>query len=190
MIMAFCIGMSGLSFNNLAPAFAREVMDFNAQEAGIFLMVSGIGSLVGTSMLIVFEPQRRHLVFVFLAFGFGLSVLAISLNPYYLLAFMLMAMYGLFNSTIPVLAQTVFQVVVPQDYLGRVNSMLMVAPGMAALVTLPLGVLADAVGLRLVVSGIGIFLMSATTLVSVLHLPKVHLSEKERTAVTAAASIP
>jgi hypothetical protein len=162
-------------------------MNFNAQEAGIFLMVSGIGSLIGTSMLIIFEPQRRHLVFVFLAFGFGLSVLAISINPYYALAFLLMGLYGLFNSTIPVLAQTIFQVVVPQDFLGRVNSMLMVAPGMAALMTLPMGVLADAVGLRLVVGGIGVFLMTATTIVSVIQLPRVHLSEKDRTAVGAAA---
>jgi len=87
-----------------------------------------------------------------------------------------------------VLAQTIFQVVVPQDYLGRVNSMFMVAPGLAALVTLPIGILADAIGLRLVVGGIGVFLMFTTTIITLLQLPRVHVSEKDRALVGAAST--
>jgi MFS family permease len=188
MTLVVAIGMFGLTFQNMAPAFAREAMDFGAAETGLFMMATGVGSLIGTAMLLVFDVKNRNLLIVCLAVGFGLSLVALAVNPTYAGSFILVAVVGLFSSSVPVVAQTIFQIVVPQQFLGRVNSLLMTAPGLAAVVALPIGLLGDEFGLRWAVGGIGVLLAAISLGAGIYRLPRLPRNEDE--AARRAESIP
>ena len=157
--LILAVGMFGLTFQTLATAFAREEMHFDAKEAGFFLMSAGIGAIAGSSLLLTGQVRNRNLLFMQSVFGFGVSMMLIAINPTYAGAFLLMAVYGVFNATTPVLAQTIFQMGVPQQYLGRVNSLFMIAPGLAMILSLPMGLIGDAFSLRWAIAGAAIFML-------------------------------
>ena len=83
MILVVSMGSFGLAFTFIAPAFAKQVLDFGPGEAGLFLMASGIGALLGSAALLVFEAKNRTLILVLLSLGFASSLIAISLNSNY-----------------------------------------------------------------------------------------------------------
>lgn len=177
MAMIVAVGMFGLTYQFMATAFAREALGFSAGEAGIFLMSAGVGSIIGSTALLMLHVENRNLAFIFSVGGFGVSLLLLSLNPLYAGAFLLMGVYGIFSATTPVIAQTIFQIAVPQQYLGRVNSFFSTAPGVAAILSLPIGFIGDAFGLRWAVGGIALILMLFTAIAALTGLHNRELPE-------------
>ncbi len=188
MILVVSMGSFGLAFTFIAPAFAKQVLDFGPGEAGLFLMASGIGALLGSAALLVFEAKNRTLILVLLSLGFASSLIAISLNSNYAFAFLLMGILGLCNTTLAVVAQTIFQLTVPQQYLGRVMSFFMLGPGLASLVSLPLGLIGDEFGLRYAVGGVGLILLFISITLGGIRLPSLQARFQEITA--AGADVP
>jgi predicted MFS family arabinose efflux permease len=164
----------------IAPAFAREELGFDSQETGFFIMASGIGAIAGSLMLLMADVRNRVLLFILLNAGFGVATLTLALNPSYALAFLFMGVFGLFMTNNAVVAQTIFQIIVPLHLLGRVVSLMMIAPAIAALITLPLGIVGDAIGLRWGIAALGaLMFVSAAALGagSMLKLPLVPAEE-------------
>ena len=188
MTLVVSIGSFGLVFTFIAPAFAKQVLDFGPGEAGLFLMASGIGALVGSAALLVFEPKNRTLILVLLCLGFASSLIALSLNSNYAFAFLLMGLFGLGSSTVGVVAQTIFQLAVPQQYLGRVMSFFMLGPGLASIVTLPVGIMGDEFGLRYAVGGVGVILLFISITFGAIRVPSLQARFQEITA--AGADVP
>jgi MFS family permease len=189
MVLLVVVGVFGLCVMQMAPGFARQEMGFGSGETGLFLMASGIGSIFGSGLLLVTEVKNRVLLFVLLNVGFGISTMLLALNPWYIPAFVFMAAFGLFMSNNAVVAQTIFQIIVPPQFLGRVMSLMMVAPACAALLTLPLGVVGDELGLRWGIGAIGalMFVLAAGIgAMGMLKLPLVPVDEPE----TARAAMP
>ena len=160
--MSLSVAMFGLAFMALAPGFAREVMDFNATEAGLFVTASGIGAVVGSAVLVMLDVRDQTRLFVFSTVSFSLSVFAIAVNPTFAGAFLFMAAFGFANSTLSIAGQTIFQMVVPQRLLGRVVSLWSLTAGLAFIAALPIGLLGDLVGLRWVLGSGALFLSVAT----------------------------
>lgn len=165
------MGMFGLSFNNIAPAYAREVMHFGPATTGFFLMAAGIGSIAGSVAILVLAPGNRLFVMVVLSLAFAGSLIGLALSPWPTSAFLLMGVFGLANTTLAVVAQTIFQLIVPAQFIGRVMSLFMMAPGIAALLTLPIGLIAELAGLRVAVAGIGVILLAVSLVLGVARLP-------------------
>lgn len=190
MAMIMAVGMFGLTFQFIATAFAREEMGFNGAETGLFLMAAGVGSIIGSSLLLVLHVKRRNLLFLQSVAGFGLSLLLLSINPWAALAFLFMGVYGVFNASTPVMAQTIFQTGVPQHYLGRVNSLFMIAPGLAAILTLPIGLIGDTLGLRWALGGIAIILVFCAAVGSIAGLQNRELKDTEEPPAGGTAAAP
>jgi predicted MFS family arabinose efflux permease len=172
MTMVIVVGIFGLSFMNTGPAFGREAMHMSKSDTGLFIMASGIGSIFGSSFLLFFDVKNRHHLFMAMMAPFGGSMLLLAINPYFLPAFFFMAIFGFGNSAVPVIAQTIFQVTVPQHLLGRVVSLLQLAPGLASVMALPIGYLGDQFGLRAVVGVSAVIFLSFSAIVGGLRLPR------------------
>jgi MFS family permease len=180
MVLLVIVGVFGLAVMQMAPGFAREEMGFNSGETGLFMMASGIGAVVGSSLLLLLDVKNRVLLFILLNVGFGISVVVLALNPWFAGAFLFMGVFGLFMTNNAVVAQTIFQIIVPQHLLGRVVSLMMIAPAIAALITLPLGIVGDAIGLRWGIAALGaLMFVSAAALGAggMLKLPLVPAEE-------------
>lgn len=174
MVMTLALSMFtfGLTFRQLAPAFGRQVLNFDQVETGLLITATGVGALVGSAILLIFNFRKPAAVLAYLCVGLGLSLVLISVNRYYLPAFVLMGFFGLCNTTGSVVVQTVLQVSVPQCYLSRVSSIYMLSPGLAALLTYPIGVLSDAVGLRLAIAGLAVIVLVVSLVLGIGRLPR------------------
>ncbi len=188
MTLVVSMGMFGLAFTFMGPGFGKQIMDFDAGETGIFLMAAGIGALIGSGALLVFEPKNRTLIMVLLRVTFAVSLIALAVNSNYFAAFLLMGLFGFANTTLAVVAQTIFQLTVPQQYLGRVISIMMLAPGFASMLTLPPGIVGEEYGLRYAVGGIGVILLVISVMLGGVRLPSLQARFNELVAEPKAPS--
>ncbi len=182
MTLVVSMGMFGLAFTFMGPGFGKQIMNFDAGETGLFLMAAGIGAVVGSAALLMFEPKNRTLIMVLLSLGFAVSLIALAINSNYIAAFLLMGLFGFANNTLAVVAQTIFQLTVPQRYLGRVISIMMLAPGFASMLTLPLGLIGEEFGLRYAVGGIGVILLVISIMLGGVRLPSLQARFNELVA--------
>ena len=189
MVINFGIAFLGLVYLNLAPGFARQELGFDAATTGLFMTAAGIGAICGSVMLVIREVQDRSTYAVLATAGFGLAVLALSLNFWTPTAFALMVFFGFSNSSLAVSAHTVLQTASDPRYLGRVMSLWSLGGGMGALAALPVGLAGDEFGLRWALGLVGAIMVLLTGYVAVAFLPaaKRALLDRPLTAATVAS---
>jgi MFS family permease len=160
--MAIVAGFFAMPYMSLAPGFARDVFHFSAGEAGLLLMASGVGAIVGSvyALMVQFRDNLR-VYFVGCTF-LGLSVAGVAASPWPILSFLPAAGFGFCISIMIVSGQTLFQAEVPPQILGRVNSIWSLVGGIGFLASLPVGIAGDVVGIRGALMTIGLILFFAS----------------------------
>ncbi|HLF79156.1 MAG TPA: MFS transporter [Dehalococcoidia bacterium] len=162
MLLSLCCGLFGLSYMNLAPAFAREELELGASGAGFFMMSMGVGAIVGSALLLVFPVKDGRQLFITLTAGFGIVILTQAVNPWFPAAFVVMGLFGLVSAVLVVAGQTFLQINVPQHLLGRLVGLWSLAGGLGFITALPIGLLGDEVGLRWSMGGAAALLIVST----------------------------
>ena len=171
MLVNFGVASLGLAYLHLGPGFGKEVLNLDAAEAGFFMMAAGLGSIVGSVWLILADVRDKNRLVVLGTGGFGLSLLALSANPWVPGAFVLMVLFGFSNATLSVTAQTIMQLASDPRYLGRVVSLWTMGGGIGALTALPIGLVGDAVGLRWSLGFVAAVLALHALYLVVVHVP-------------------
>jgi len=156
--MAFVPLVFGLPYLNLLPVFADEVLGVGEFGFGTLIAMAGVGSLIASLGLASLGDFRRKgaLLFV-LALAFGLSLVLFGLSHSYALSMVILAAVGAGGTGYMTLNNTLIQSNVPKWVLGRVMSIFMITFALMPLGTLPIGALADAIGISTAVTaGAGI----------------------------------
>jgi MFS family permease len=153
LIVTQMLGLFGLVLLHMGPGFAREEMGLNAAQTGVFMMFMGIGAIIGSVLMASLNIEHKAKWYVIHCLLMAISLFALALNPSYLLAFVIMGMYGYANSIQVILSNTIFQLVVPLQFLGRVSSLWFFAGGLASIAALPIGILGELFGLRVALGG-------------------------------------
>jgi MFS family permease len=182
MRLSLCCGLFGLSYMNLAPAFAREVLDLGASGAGLFMMSMGFGAIIGSTLLLVFPVKDGKQLFIMLTAAFGLVVLGQAANPWFPAAFLIMGLFGLISAVLVVAGQTFLQVNVPQHMLGRLVGLWSLAGGLGFITALPIGLLGDEIGLRWSMGGAAALLIVSTLWFGVFSQHERRVPEEATTA--------
>jgi MFS family permease len=107
-------------------------------------------------------------MFEVFSYGFAASLFLLALSPWVGASFIFMGFFGVCTATQPILAQSIFQVSVPDRLLGRVVSLWMLSGGLGSMSALPLGALSDLLGMRWVLGGTALILAALTAMVAVL----------------------
>ncbi len=107
--MMTSISIFGLAYMQLGPAYGREVLDLNAGMTGLFMMAAGIGSIIGSSIMVAFDIKNRTAMFVAFAGLFAVALLGLAITPWSAAAFLLMGIFGVSSSGLVILGQTIFQ---------------------------------------------------------------------------------
>lgn len=180
MLVNFAVAFFGLAYLNMAPGFAREVLGFDATTTGLFVMASGIGSVVGSVGLVFHEVRDRNRAVVLGLGGFGMALLLLCINPFAALAFPLMVFFGLSNSSLAVTAQAIMQTESEQRYLGRVVALWSMGGGIGALTALPIGWAGDELGLRYSLGFVAALLVISTIVIGIAYLPAAQAAERRK----------
>lgn len=162
MILCIIVGLFGLAYMNLAPAFAREELELGPGGVGLFMMASGIGAILGSVWLLVFPIRDGLWAFTFAMLIFAIDIILQAAVPFVPATFVLMGVWGAISAVGVTAGQTYLQMNVPQRLLGRVIGLWSLAGSLGFVTALPIGILGDEIGLRWTLTGVGAVLAVLT----------------------------
>ena len=158
----------GLSYFVLMPAFAKEVLDAGTAGLGIMLGVSSAGGLAMSLIVASLADSKRAAVFLTAAsFCSGIALMLLSIAPTFAVAVLVMVLVGGCSSAFQTLNNVVALSLTDADYYGRVMGVVFLAWGLNSFVSLPIGFVADIVGVRNVLFGLGFALCNVVLLLLV-----------------------
>ena len=157
--VSFGVVLVGFPYMAFLPVVAEQVHDSGSTGFGLLNAAAAAGAIGGSLALANLERQRlrpfqsRSAV----AFGVSLAVFAVMPNLYAALA--VMALVGASSSVFQALNNSMLLTSTPIEYHGRVQSLLMLSFSGFAIAALPIGIVADAVGIRATLVGLGILVL-------------------------------
>ena len=138
----------GMSYTVLLPIFARDLLRVGVSGYGVLMSAEAVGALLaslGVANLGGFP--RKGWLMLWITIIFGLLLIALALSTWYPLFLLLVLLVGGTNSGYLTLANTLIQLLVPDELRGRVMSLYMLNPAVLHhLGMLFLGALATAIG--------------------------------------------
>jgi MFS family permease len=153
----------GMPFSVMMPAFARDVLNGDANTLGLLMGASGIGALSGALFL---APRKSALglgkVIIMAAVIFGLGLIAFSFSTILWVSLICMLFTGFGMIVQMASCNTILQTIVEDDKRGRVMSFYSMASlGMAPFGSLLAGAVADRIGVGYTLLGCGILCLVA-----------------------------
>ena len=152
MILAFTFFV--LSFRQVMPAFAKEVLEIGAGGTGLLLLAVGLGSFLGTLILAALGDFRRK-GRLFMASGLLVSVVLplFAWSPWFWASWIILLFVGAAIGFFVPLAITLVQLNVPSELRGRVISIFTLAPAVHFVGALPLAVAANVISWPVAITG-------------------------------------
>ena len=158
-LISLFVMMFGFNYVAFMPAFVEGEFGLGVFEVGLISSVGSLGAVVAATRLASHAdgPRARSLLVAF-GFGFGVTVAVLSTMPSYVLACVVSLGVGAASTGFMALTQTLGMRDTDEPYQGRVQSLLQLPFAVFALMALPLGALAEAVGVRsaLMTMGVGV----------------------------------
>jgi MFS family permease len=141
--------MIGFPFMAFLPTVADGIYDRGSSGYGILSATSAVGAVAAG----LFAARRSHhhdpWKFVTVAgFGFGAGLIALGAAPTFGLTLVVLAVTGGMSLSFQSTLQSLLLSLADFDYHGRIQSLVMLGFSGFGIAALPLGLLADAIGLR------------------------------------------
>ena len=174
MAMAFVPLAFGLPYVNLMPVFADDVFRVGPEGLGILMTATGVGALGGSLVIATLgDFRRKGILLLALALGFGLTLALFGLSHNFGLALAILIAVGASSTGYMTVNNTLIQSNTPRRMLGRVMSIYMITFALMPLGTLPISIIAQAIGVDIAVAVGGAIIGIFTVTVIVLR-PNIH----------------
>jgi MFS family permease len=156
LIVSFGAVMIGFPFVAFLPRLATEILDVGSAGYGFLAAASAVGAVIA-SVYIAGRGSGRMAWRIQAVAGlmFGITVVALSLAPSYAIAVVAVAFVGAASSAFQAMNNSLVLALSDLEYHGRVQSLMMLSFSGFGMAALPLGLLADRVGLRETMTGMG-----------------------------------
>ena len=167
LVTSFFVVMLAFPYTAFLPSMADATFDVGPGGYGVLSAAGAIGALA-VSLLIARRAGGPGVwrLQAMAGFGFGIGVALLGLSPTFAVALVVVALLGAAASAFQSLNNSMVLEAADFAYHGRVQSLMMLSFSGFGIAALPLGMLADAIGLRLTLVGMGI----ATILTMVVYL--------------------
>lgn len=136
-----------MPFQTLLVVFADEVWQVGERGFGILQGAAGMGGMIGSWVIARRgeRPARLRLMMASVVL-FASFLLLFASSPSFELALPLILAANVFAGIFQILNNTAIQLLVPEDVRGRISGFMMMSFGLTPLGTLPMAMLAQAVG--------------------------------------------
>jgi MFS family permease len=150
------ITMVGFPYMTVLPGFTTETLGAGRASYGILLGVAALGGLF-TSLAVasLADSPRAGLILVLSSIGIGVGLILTGVAPSYAVALLTLFLLGGAVSGFQTLNSALSMKETDPGYYGRVMSLTMLAFSGTGLMGLPVGLLADAIGERAALIGMG-----------------------------------
>lgn len=156
-VSSFFVIMFGFNYVAFIPALVKDVFDLTDGYVGLLMSGSAIGAIVVSVSLARHAdgPFARRLMIVS-SLCFGMSVVALAVAPTFALAVLAVSFVGAGAAGYQSLSNTIALSMTEDSHQGRVQSLLMLSFAGFGIAALPLGLLAEAIGLRYAMALMGV----------------------------------
>ena len=159
--------MTGLSYSTVLPGLVAHALGRPATAVPPLFFTSALGGLSVTLLTARLADSRSVLpLFVSMPFLLALGLAGLSAAPSYALAIGAMFVVGTGFGGFQTLNAAVIVRTAEPAYFGRVFSLTMLAFAGVSLVSLPVGILADAAGERLTLALLGLLVLAIASVVA------------------------
>ena len=152
--MTLAFAFFTLSFRQVMPAFAKDVLEIGAGGTGLLLLAVGLGSLLGT-LILAAQGDFRRKGRLFMASGLLVSVVLplFAWSPWFWASWIILLFVGAAIGFFVPLAITLVQLNVPSELRGRVISIFTMAPAVSFVGALPLAAAANVISWPVAITG-------------------------------------
>jgi MFS family permease len=161
-VVSIFVIMIGFCYMAFLPTLATDVFDVSASGYGTMSAVSAGGALVASLWI---AGQVNHMSVWRLqnlcGLAFGIGILLLGLAPTFVVALVVLVLLGGASSGFQATNSSLVLTETDLEYHGRMQSLMMTGYAASGIVALPLGVVADTIGLRATVVGMGILCTAA-----------------------------
>lgn len=155
LVVSLVVVMVGFPYVAFLPAMSEDIFDAGASGFGAMNAVAAIGAVTATISLANLERHRLIPFQTGAGFLFGCSLLLLGVAPTFIAALVVLAAVGATSLTFQTLNNSAVLSLADVELHGRVQSLLMFSFSGFGLAALPLGILADIVGLREIMVAMG-----------------------------------
>jgi MFS family permease len=162
LVTSFVVVMVAFPFMAFLPVVADELFDVGASGYGVMNGVSAVGA-VAVSLYIAKRAGGEQAFTVQLVSGlcFGVGLILLALSQTYLLALASIMFIGGAASGFQSMNNSLVLALSEFEYHGRIQSMMMLSFSGFGMAALPLGILADQIGLRQTFGAMGVVTVGA-----------------------------
>jgi len=155
-IVSFFVVMVGFPFVAFLPRLATETLEVGSAGYGFLAAASAVGA-VFVSLYIAGRSSGRAAwrIQAISGFMFGVMLIALAVAPSYILAVVMVAGVGAASAGFQAMNNSLVLTLSELEYHGRVQSLMMLSFSGFGMAALPLGALADGIGLRQTMAGMG-----------------------------------
>ncbi|MBK7126597.1 MAG: MFS transporter [Dehalococcoidia bacterium] len=158
-LTSFAVIMVGFPYQSFLPSVAKEVFHVGGGGLGILQSFGAIGAVIATLFVAAYaENKRMWAAQPLLALAFGGSLIGLGLAPNFWFGLLAMAAVGGLASGFQGVNNSLTMSSTDGPYQGRVQSISMLSWSLFGLMALPIGILADHIGIQetLVLLGCGV----------------------------------
>ncbi len=148
-ITAYCVALTSIPYFVLLPGMVIDVFGRDSFELGAITSASSVGAIGVTiwAAAVVHRPVAWHL-FLGTSFLFGLAVIAFGLAPTFPIALVIIVLLGAVEMGYISFVLGLGMAYSHRRYDGRVQALIVSSFSFLGFISLPIGALADAIGVR------------------------------------------
>ncbi len=149
LVVALSTALLSMPYRTLLPVQIEEVFNKEVEALGLLLSAIGVGALIGTLFIAgLSKKDKRGWILIFTSILSGFTIMISGLNSSYLLAIVLMLFLGLGDSGRRALNISLILENTDDEYRGRVMGLYTINFGLIPLGAIPLGFIADILGIQ------------------------------------------
>lgn len=167
-LTAFAVLMFGFSYLTFIPALVEGEFGLGDQEVGFLTSAASVGALLAALWVAgVADSPKIPLIMSIAGVSFGLMIIALGTAPQFLAAVGFAVLGGAGTTIFQTLSNTLALTASTSEFQGRVQSIMQLGFAGFGMASLPLGVLAQQIGLRPTLAIMGAITATATLIFSV-----------------------
>ena len=183
-LASFAIVMVGFPYQSFLPSVAKTVYGMGSGGLGLLSTFGAIGAVAATIVVASMSGKSAAYWQPLAALAFGGALIALGASGSFPVGLLAMVFVGGLAAAFQSLNNSLVMSMTDSEYHGRVQSMNMLSWSLFGLASLPLGYLADAIGIRETLAIMGVFCVAAILLIEALR----HATSGSRARATARVS--
>jgi MFS family permease len=164
-LTSFAVVMVGFPYQSFLPSIAKDVYGVGGGGLGILQSFGAVGAVVATLLVAAYaESKHNWIAQPLLAIIFGASLIGLGLAPNFWFGLAAMTAVGALASGFQGVNNSLTMQSTDGPYQGRVQSISMLSWSLFGLMSLPIGILADQIGIQETLIILGVVVMISVTM--------------------------